>query len=67
MSRESSEELAALMAQCESALGEYSSRTGAPMFGEVANNPTSKYTIQSKKLQQKRAALEALRESKLVL
>jgi|TARA_B110001469_G_scaffold33851_1_gene34267 hypothetical protein len=66
MSEDSSEELAALLAQCESALGQYSRRTGASMFSEVANKPPSQNTMQSKPAEQKRAALLTQRISRLV-
>jgi hypothetical protein len=66
MSKDSSDELAALLAQCESALGQYSSRTGASMFGEFSNKPTYKDTMQSKSAEQKRAAPLTQRASKLI-
>ena len=40
MSKEVEKEIAALMAQCESALTEYSNRTGALMFSEAKKTPS---------------------------
>jgi hypothetical protein len=66
MSKDSSDELAALLVQCESALGQYSSRTGASMFGELSKKPPSKLTMQNKSAEQKRAALLTQRASRLI-
>jgi hypothetical protein len=66
MNKDSSQELAALMAQCESALGQYSSRTGASMFGDHANKETPKLATKGKPAEQKRADLLTQRESRPV-
>jgi hypothetical protein len=39
--KEIEKEVAALMAQCESALTEYSNRTGASMFSEAKKTPAT--------------------------
>jgi hypothetical protein len=41
MSKETEKEVAALIAQCESALTEYSNRTGASMFFEAKKTPAT--------------------------
>ena len=41
MSKETKKEVAALIAQCESALTEYSNHTGASMFSEAKKTPTT--------------------------
>jgi hypothetical protein len=41
MSKETEKEVAALMAQCESALTEYSNRTGASIFSEAKKIPVT--------------------------
>jgi hypothetical protein len=41
MSTEIEKEVAALMAQCESALTEYSNRTGASKFSEATKKPAT--------------------------
>jgi hypothetical protein len=47
MSTEIEKEIAALMAQCESALTEYSNRTGALMFSEAKKTPSTAVKTQA--------------------
>jgi hypothetical protein len=47
MSKETEKEIAALMAQCESALIEFSNRTGASVFAEALNKPVTETTLKS--------------------
>jgi hypothetical protein len=47
MSTEVEKEIAALMAQCESALTEYSNRTGALMFSEAKKTPSTAVKTQA--------------------
>ena len=45
MSNETEKEIAALMAQCESALVDYSNRTGASVFSEASTEPAAKSPV----------------------
>jgi hypothetical protein len=48
MSDETEKEIAALMAQCKSALVDYSNRTGASVFSDAPTGPAAKSTVVAK-------------------
>jgi uncharacterized protein with von Willebrand factor type A (vWA) domain len=48
MSDETEKEIAALMAQCRSALVDYSNRTGASVFSDAPTEPAAKSTVVAK-------------------
>ena len=56
MSKETEKEIAALLAQCESALVEHSNRTGASVFAEALNEPAPKATAITKAVSDKALA-----------